>query len=344
MLRIWGEKANAPVQSVHLSFGIGALLAAQVARPWLADRPDDVYAHVTDNAAVANQSLQNSFETQNASLSIPYRLGEHDAIEYPYTIIAGVTLLAAVPFAVMQIVAPVQQDDSQLKPTSILRMMNPKSWISSDKSTLLGFSIVSLICVFSVLGVGSERAMARFLYAFAVESRLRFTPKDAATLETVFWASFTISRVLMTIGAKWISAGTLLTVDVVINVVSTAALAVYGEQFKLVTWIFCVGYSLSLAALIPTMMTWANTYIDMAGMMTSLVFIFGAAGSFIFSWLAGYLFQFVGPITLMQLLLTVSLATLVSFALMRLLGRKYGPRYATIDQGDTTVDKTSTDL
>ena len=314
VLRVWGPKADVAVQSVHLSFGVGALLAAQVARPWLQYRSD---------AAVANHS--------NSSLPIEPSLpqtgiGAHDAIEYPYAIIAGFTLLVAVPFAVLQTASPIADETTPAKSTSLRGMLSPNSWLADNKSKPHGVAIVVFVCAFAAHVIGAERMMARFLYVFSVESRLQFAPKLAATLETVFWASFTASRVVTTAAARWIPAATLLTTAVILHVMSTVVLLIYGEIHAEVMWMSCVAFAVSLAALMPTMTSWANSYIDMGGIVTSLIFISSAIGSFIFTWSAGYFFQFVGPSTLLYLLLVTALTTAITFVVTTVSALKYGHR------------------
>ena len=163
--------------------------------------------------------------------------------------------------------------------------------------------------------------------------------KDGTIVETVFWATFTAGRGAAIIISKFCPPLLMLIVDLGLNVLAAAMLASLAGSSQTVLWIFNCLFGSVLSPLFPASLAWAHFYIKMTAMMTALASIASAAGTFVFSWLSGYLFEYTGPPSLMYLMLGYAVTASLMFVLMYLVARKKGKRDMTEGNRDRQADE-----
>ncbi len=294
-----------PTHALHFSFGIGALMAPQLARPFLP--PSGMCGESSD--------LHNGTILYNSSAQMVWNktsmcvMGE-DTIEHPYLMIAIATCAVGLVFFGLQVSKSQHytKDMADTKrPTKSLLAGKPV------KEKLQILLLIFLLCIFWGLPIGAERAYGKFLYAFSLESDLRFSVDAGTSLVLLFWASFTAGRGLATLFSKWLAPWQLLLIELGISTVSMLTLSVVGHQHHIVLWICSATFGASLSPIFPGCITWANNHITMTPMMTALAFISASVGAMAFSWMAGYLFEYHGPMTLMYLLLGYALTAFIFY-------------------------------
>ncbi len=255
-------------------------------------------------------------------------------IEIPFAIAAAFTALVGLSFLVLYFIpmpspSELQPNARNSKKSNDSSRSDKSIWSKlkcgeDDGSLYIGF--VLFLCIFFILPTGAERAYGRFIYAYAIEGPHQFSTGDGTMIESLFWLTFTGTRIVTMIISFWVSATILISTSLVLSVGVSIALAFAVQTNSTLLWVFNCGFGIVLAPLMPASIAWADSYVIMSPMMTALAFISAATGSFIFSWLSGSLYQNSGPQSLMHLILVYSIITTLVFSVLYLLGRKRGTR------------------
>ncbi len=351
MLHFWGEKAAVPNHSLHFSYGIGALLAPQIVRPFLSV-PGPILDQAMANVSEAMFGGYLNVTAENRSLGVYNRSdGEplYDApIEYPYAIMCVITVACGLALILYGFFRPVRKwcVEEKVPFGEILRSFSPTSCLHGQG--MLAVAIILLLYLFFALPIGAERAYGKFVFAFAVETE-SMSRQSGTTLESVFWLAFTAGRGLATLVSGWIRPATLVLGELAINTVSAAVLSFFVLRSPLVLWIFTALFAMSLSPLFPGALAWANVSINMTAMATGVAFIATAGGAFAFSWLSGYLFQYHGEMSLMYLMLGYTVTAVMLFLVLLLLKRFYDrsdtqPRSLDVKDQDVSVPLRSDDM
>ena len=336
MLKIWGgERASVPVHALHFAFGVGAMIVPQITRPFLPEHIPGVNG--TQEADTTNLTGFTGLNNTSSAEEIKHN------IRYPYVIVGGVTVLVGIVTCVAFVCLPkpvdvtieeVDEKGSKTNKPSIWSMLSPTSCFPGQSFI---YAVLILIMLFFLYGlpIGAERAYGKFLFPFATESALKMTKDAGATLETVFWITFTAGRGLVTIAAKWVPATQLLVVELVVGLASTITLALGGERHIIVIWVGTAVYASVMSPVFPSAMIWASTHMELSAMATSLAFICTAVNAIFFSWFAGYLFEYQGPASLMWLMLCNAITAFLMFIFLFLIVRRKSGG-AAFTEKDTT--------
>ena len=119
----------------------------------------------------------------------------------------------------------------------------------------------------------------------------------AAYLTSAYWGSLTLGRLISVLIALRMKPRTMLLVDLVGCICAVALLLVFPFS-AYSAWIGTIVLGFSIAALIPTTITFAEENMDISGRVMSC-FVIGIGGGFMFfPWLIGQLFESKGPIIL----------------------------------------------
>ena len=173
---------------------------------------------------------------------------------------------------------------------------------------------------------GAERAYGKFIFAYSVEGPPHMSNQDGTVIETLFWALFTAGRGVSVIISKFCPPLIMLIVDLILNVAATAIMTILADKHSAALWFSNCLFGAVLSPLFPSCLAWANFYIKMSAKITALAFTAAAVGSFGFSWLSGYLFEYKGPSSLMYLMLGYAVTALSVFMVTFLVAKRKGQR------------------
>ena len=174
---------------------------------------------------------------------------------------------------------------------------------------------VSLIVLAFVLYVGAEVGFANWIYTYATKLNLADSV-TAAYLNSAFWGSFTIGRLL----GVWIStrskSRTILFTDLA-GCVLSLSLILIGRESATALWIGSMGLGLSMASIFPTTMILAGEHLRITGTITGWFLVGSSVGGMLLPWLIGEAFTLVGPYAMMVIILVdivLNWLTLLYFA------------------------------
>ena len=305
---------------MHCCFGIGALLAPQIARPFLPD-PEDPSCKDRGNGTTVAPTNSSSADDGCGDQG-----EEH--IEYAYIIVGVLTILGAIILYIVHcvVVRNTKEDTSADDADNKDKEQSTMAIIRQNK--VVAILLLGLFALLWAFPVGEERAIGKFIFAFATESELQFAPKKASDLVMVFWATFTSGRALAAVLSRWLAPLQLLSIELSLGILSSAVLAFCGHNQPIPFWIFTAVFAATLSPIFPAAMTWTNLHIPMTAVLTSFAFIATAAGAVSFSYLSGSLFQRTGPRSLMHLSLAYaiisSVLVIVIFLILRFFPLKKG--------------------
>ena len=354
--RLWEEKAAVPLHALHFGYGVGALIAPQLALPFIAQHIP--FINSTSNSVSQNTSFtqERGMYTQTADVtplmnitmtgaSVPSR---HSQIEIPYGISGSFAVILCISFSVFHMRETYMKNRKTYHniPNSGKGLTQPakRKWhgcCNKDNDSLhMLYLAVMFLTFFNCNGV--LNAFSKFLYIFATEGDLQMSHTMAASLNSAFWLAFTVGRGLGLVLSRWISPNIMLCAEVIVNVISGVLLFIWGDSVPLMLWINSCVFGLSMGPVIPTAFACANLYTRLNGTVVSVFFISVASGPLVSQWLTGYLFQLYGPKVHMPITLGYTIATAALLIIMCLLIRNKRKRFDEVLEIAVSLDDKKT--
>jgi MFS transporter, FHS family, Na+ dependent glucose transporter 1 len=180
--------------------------------------------------------------------------------------------------------------------------------------------LLALLTAFFFLYVGAEASFHSWIFSYATAKELA-TETQAAYLTSVFWATFTIGRLLSIPIAFRVPPRIVLTVDLVACIIGVGMILLVPASTG-VLWLGAAVTGLGMASVFPTAMVLTEHRMTITGKVTSALFVGASAGGMILPWLIGQGFERIGPgVTLTAIILDVALALVVLGAVL-LMGRR----------------------
>lgn len=324
--------------SQHFGFGVGALCAPQLVKAF-------VKTEFTESTTVGlvstseDPGVTRNYSSDDNTTSIPsITVAE---IEYPYVIIGVLTGLFALIYLLFSLLNKCGRKVETKRETTISSFRNGLKLISPSFCTnghpIFGVVFFVFFTLMFMHVVGGERVMSKFLYTFAVESDLQFSPDTAWDLNSAFWLAFTIGRGVNIILAVVCPLPLLLGIEISGNIINGLVLGVFAVRNSTILWVFTCSFGLFLSPLFPTLLVWADLYVEMTAIAVSVAYVGSAIGGMVYQWLGGYLLEYHGPPTIMQLILGYSLNLGVIYLIIQTISAKHGKRMSKM----TSVEEES---
>ena len=252
IIRLWTAEATAPLHSASLGFTIGAAITPQLIRPFLS--PEKSYdqhngTNIASNGSTELPGLYTGVDT----------FEDLSQIEIPYMIIGLILVVFGIVFFGFYFKGPpngFEQDKvDNKKKASFRSMINPASCGRGS----FNYGIQLLICLFLYYFlIIAILCSLRFLFAFAIESSVRFTKSEATMLITTFFSCALAARVLSVIFIKFIRINIYLIVDILVVTAGCVVMAIFGHYVREVLWACVVLLGLSTSQMWPNGTSWAN--------------------------------------------------------------------------------------
>jgi MFS transporter, FHS family, Na+ dependent glucose transporter 1 len=198
----------------------------------------------------------------------------------------------------------------------LLLLPSPKRKTASGAPTgqISNPVLVGLIALFYFLYAGAESSFGGWLFTYALKTDL-LAPTAAAYLTSGFWITFTLGRLASIPIARRFRPRTILFTDLSGALISLLIILLQPRSITAL-WVGTLGTGLFLASIFPTVLALAERRVTITGRVTSSFMVGAGAGAMLLPWLIGFLFESLGPQTLLYaLLLDLLLATAV-FAIL----------------------------
>ena len=163
-----------------------------------------------------------------------------------------------------------------------------------------------LIVAFYFMYIAAEVSISGWFPAYAVHLGLA-SEVNAAYLNSVFFGSLTLARIVAIPLALRFRSQTILYADLSLSLLTILIMLLF-PTWLYSPWIGAAGLGIGLASIFPTMLDFAQEYLTISGKITSWIFMGASAGGTITPWLIGQLFEPVGPRIVVWVLLGSMLA------------------------------------
>lgn len=300
----WRAECKIYMQMLHLCFAIGGILSPIATAPFL----------LSSSTTVANNTTQGNTEyfknISNITLDIN---GKFDSdmpnlesnLYIAYIMTSLLLISAAIPFFILFIGTRFKhfKEDNQNKTNQERRI---------NRGTKLCLLIIVASLVSSSVAI--EKGLFQFLTAFCVKQFL-WTKSKSSYANSVFWASYAISRVLAIFIISKLSPAKMILIYATLLVLSCTGLTV-TSAFYLYTgfWIFLGLNGFSISVIIPTIFPWTEKhFFTVTGSVTSILIVSGSVGGMVNPLAIGSLMDDVTPMYFCYLLLGESVILLSLF-------------------------------
>ncbi len=184
--------------------------------------------------------------------------------------------------------------------------------------------LTGLTVLFLFVYVGVELSFSGWIYTYAIE-QTQFSPALAAYLNSGFWGSFTLGRLISIPLTARLRPRHLLLGELLLAIFCVGLILVWPTS-AVVLWIGVCGTGLAIASIFPITLTWAGRHMRMTGRITSWFFIGASIGAMFFPWFIGQFFENTGPsITMFTIMGSLVLDLVIFIALMLYAGQ---PKFA----------------
>jgi FHS family Na+ dependent glucose MFS transporter 1 len=205
----------------------------------------------------------------------------------------------------------------------LARLPSPRPVHSAQTGERLPINrrFVAVIVLYFVLYVGAESSFGGWVYTYATSLGLA-GPANAAYLTSLFWGAFTIGRLVSIPLAARLHPQTMLSWDLVGCLLSMAIILLFPESL-LALGIGSAGLGFSMASMFPGMLVYAERQMHLSGKITGWFLVGGGLGAMFLPWMIGQLFEPLGAIAVMWIILADLMLTVVAFvAVLTLAARR----------------------
>ncbi len=171
--------------------------------------------------------------------------------------------------------------------------------------------MLALVTMFFVLYVGVEIGFAGWIHTYAEEIRL--PGKSApALLTALFWATFTVGRLIAVPVSRRIGPYAMVLWSSVIAVVAALLLTI-GDSATAMVWISTGLFGIGVAAQFPMMVSFADDHLHLSGSDTAWFVAGAGAGGLMMPWVIGQIFDIHGATAMPVTVLGFTVVTLAWF-------------------------------
>eukprot|EP00823_Brevimastigomonas_motovehiculus_P002634 TRINITY_DN158_c0_g1_i2.p1 TRINITY_DN158_c0_g1~~TRINITY_DN158_c0_g1_i2.p1 ORF type:complete len:604 (+),score=178.37 TRINITY_DN158_c0_g1_i2:46-1857(+) len=348
MMELHGDESRPYVQALHFSFALGAFVSPLIVKPFIS--PHDIITHeITQKNPLFNWSFyiaatpvalalllqiiiwsMKGFSTTKdmpaPEETLPLTLEENkptltDEMLQRTRTLKHVLSAPSMYAALKQRQASLKRlrSSTHLQRQTRLSTINNRDEPSTRSSSLFpgepgSFKLlmVFLTSLFLFLYVGSEHGYQSWIYSYAVDKDGLATTSDiGAYLNSVFWGTFALGRLVAVPISIYLSPPLMMLIDLLGCMISLILLWVYPHDMS-IFWLGTILLGLSMASVYPNAMNMCQTYIEVTGYAVTS-FIFGSSvGQMLMPLVIGLLFER-SPLWLIYVLFFISATANIVF-------------------------------
>ena len=182
-----------------------------------------------------------------------------------------------------------------------------------------------LLCLYTFAYCLIEQTISMFSVTFAVEYS-EWTKSSAVFLLSIFFVVSTISRGVCALLAKWMQPKYILFIFITITVCSSVALALSSRTNPSMLWVCICGFAVGNSPLFPVGVTYCNQYMVAGAALMGFLQLACTTAAIVSPFTLGRLYDSIGPVSFIYILLVASCLFLGIFACMHSLAYRHGIR------------------
>ncbi|XP_028399817.1 sodium-dependent glucose transporter 1A-like [Dendronephthya gigantea] len=316
ILNLYGKNSDAQMQGLHAMFGLGAFISPLLVGPFL----------TTAASAVSPQQNMTNLTSPNITLYPNFTQGKNDSdylksnsqdingsLQYPYII--------SMLFFVMPIItfvgAAFRDNGRSQQGRAQAREQAP----TSDLRAYRGFTLV-LLFLFLLLYVGLEVAIGGLIFSYSYAHGILKSKRLAAYLTSTFWGSFCAGRFLSIPLSLYVRAYRILIMDLVGCTIGASILVFLARFVHVWLWVGASLLGLSMAAVFPSTMTWAESFMHISGRTASVLVVGASFGEMTIPLVVGTLMNHKGADVFVEAIFVIIVLTIIVFIVTSVLARR----------------------
>ena len=270
-----------------MGFGVGALIGPLLCSPFL--------------AVVGPKS---SAEGQGHFIVL-----KESRAHIAFTLIGLFTICVALPFYLFHITKgnSLVHSISEAEPILLKTTKKSRSYMSIiNPATYANGRFAFGLAVFVFLGVyffnllGGEKLYGSFVRTIGVDV-FELDKTNASYLNSVFWVSLTVGRLVGSIVSRHVPVQTLLLFQVVAHLGSVTAIYMLALSNVKLFWLLTIVEGFLVAPLYPLGIAYGDSQINMSGFCLMIVTFTGSFGDMSYLWTGGSVYDTYGPTAVLAL-------------------------------------------
>ena len=312
ILNLYGKNSDAQMQGLHAMFGLGAFISPLLVGPFLttAASPGSPHQNMTNLTLSPNLTLQtnhsDNIKTNNQDIK--------SSLQYPYIISV---LFFVIPIIIF-VGASFRDNGHDQRGRTQPREQVP----SSDPRAYRGFTLV-LLFLFLMLYVGLEVAIGGLIFSYSFKHGILKSKKLAAYLTSTFWGSFCAGRFLSIPLSMYVRAFRILIGDLIGCTIGASILVFLARLAHVWLWVGASLLGLSMAAVFPSTMTWAESFMHISGRTASVLVVGASLGEMTIPLIVGTLMEREGPDVFVEAIFVIIVLTIIIFIATSVLARRH---------------------
>ena len=305
LLKIWkGHNSSSYLYALHLFFGLGALLAPILARPFLIEASE---GDVIDG---------NGKEIFHGETSTSQRIINSWTIQTLYPLI-GIGMFLSIPGYIIFFVQGlrVEKKEAMVEDEATKKDDNEEEKIPKCKRYML----IALMAFYYFTVSGLESSFRNFTSAFSVSCSLNLTRHQAADVLAVFYSTFAVLRAVLIPLSALVSPVVVLWSSLSVIGVATVLLSILAESSVLWLKVGVAMVGAGVASLFASGMLWVRSVIPVTNKVGAVFTMAFSVGAQIYSIVIGHyietqamVFIYIVMGTLVALTISFSLAHFVA--------------------------------
>ncbi|XP_064600804.1 sodium-dependent glucose transporter 1A-like [Liolophura sinensis] len=339
ILDLWGRKASMPLHIFHFGFGLGGFLGPLLTKDYLSIGCPDTASYNSsadwylggDNFSGHDYDLlkvtcKNSTEANPMFLRTPN-------LEVPFSIVGSLLAIISLVLFTFYFLEKCsgQFRLSYTKPAKVGTYQTtekvPKQSICDFIKSFHFRFVVGLFFVYMLINT-FEGVVYNYLFTFAYEGGTGFSKPEAAYLTSAYWGSYTLSRLLASLIAHFVSVKIMIFVEFVGSLGSLLSMLFLGFSSKVGMWVSACLLGIFSAPIWPSGLAWADRYVRVKASVVAVTDVGAGIGGSICMWVAGHLVQLNRTHVYLCVASSGCACAIIIVTLLQIYGYRQGDRHA----------------
>jgi len=352
MIIMHGQEVPPYLQTLFFFYGVGAFLSPIIAGNFLSDQCNQENGDISDFAFSRRRRHNGigfsrwmkyhnelSFSTNNTDIEPATPIQDiiqikSTRVHYSYFIVGFIHLFVTIGLWYLFVVErrrkldslDVSATESQSAQHSVSSETLNESVSRSERSEIDPTIRSQVICIsfwiaFMVfISDGLQGSFGSYIYTYAVKSGIGISPDDAAYLNSLFWGSLALGRLLAIFVSMYVSPKIMLLVDITGCLASIIVMFVLRHKI-ISLWIGTATFGLCLSNIFPTSVSMAESYFRLTGTITCIFVVCSGLGEMAIPLLIGKLFDVIGPMSFLAISCILCFASVGIYVAVIITGR-----------------------
>ncbi|XP_074602664.1 sodium-dependent glucose transporter 1C-like [Brevipalpus obovatus] len=255
LINTWSEKVGNFIQILHMSYGVGSMLAPVLIRPFLLPIPEDLGKDWT-----TDQSFYSPEDVQ---------------IKWPFLVTCTLSIVVGFGF-VYSYLKRTEKNENPEQKTEVTNDNQPKK---QDEPPFIRICIAVLwVAILAHLAFSMQLVLCSFAQAFGVKHTFKMEKKSAALIASLFWGAYVIAKFVFVVLSIAIGQKVIVNICCILTGISLILILGLASQYETCLWIASGLLGLGYSPLFAYAYASLEKYFHVSGRFTSFIFLAGILG------------------------------------------------------------------